>query len=530
MLHIYRVEAVKILDKSIAKQIAGDIIKTSKPVSVRIWRENQYLGGNEMKKLIVLILASAITLSCLAGCTTTPATTETTAAPAGTTTAAPGDTTAAVPADTTAAAVPLTGTLKIWSFTNELQTHALAFQKANPDVKVEYTEISMTNGEFQTKVKAAALTDDVPDCVALEASFVREWVESDLLADLSSLLPKAQEMGTYQNTIDVGTYDGEVRALSYQTTPGAVFYRRSLATEYFGTDDPAKIQALMGDMTKFQDMAKVVKEKSAGNTYMVASTGDFTNLFYANREQPWIVDDAFVIDPMVDQLMDMAKTFRTEGYEAQATQWQEGWFAGMNDSLVDAGGSAKQVFCYFLPTWGLPYVLMQNAGDTAGDWACINGPLPYQWGGTWVGAMKTAKSPELAKAFAEFVALDETNLTNWATGVYTNEYLKAIDPSIGELVQNPGDFVSSKVVVDKITASFDNSDASKFLGGENSYSGFAAAAPNVSARLMQGSDDAIQRSFNDPLENFVSGKMTKEEAVQAFKDAVQSEFPEIAVS
>ena len=43
--------------------------------------------------------------------------------------------------------------------------------------------IPMTNGEYQTKVKAAAGTADSPDVVALEAAFVKEWVESDLLAN-----------------------------------------------------------------------------------------------------------------------------------------------------------------------------------------------------------------------------------------------------------------------------------------------------------------------------------------------------------
>ena len=49
------------------------------------------------------------------------------------------------------------------------------------------------------------------------------------------------------------------------------------------------------------------------------------------------------------------------------TQWQEGWFAGMNDSLVDADGNPKQVFSYFLPTWGLPYVLAPNAKSADGS-------------------------------------------------------------------------------------------------------------------------------------------------------------------
>jgi len=42
---------------------------------------------------------------------------------------------------------------------------------------------------------------------------------------------------------------------------------------------------------------------------------------------------------MVEKYIETAKLFRDEGYEAQAQQWQEGWFAGMNDSLVDANGN-----------------------------------------------------------------------------------------------------------------------------------------------------------------------------------------------
>ncbi len=70
----------------------------------------------------------------------------------------------------------------------------------------------------------------------------------------------------------------------------------------------------------------------------------------------------------------------------------------MNDTLVDAEGNPKQIFSYFLPTWGLPYVLAPHAKsadgtkDTAGDWAMITGPLPYQWGGTWLGIMKETKN------------------------------------------------------------------------------------------------------------------------------------------
>jgi len=396
--------------------------------------------------------------------------------------------------------------------------------------------IPMTNGEYQTKLMATLGTEAVPDVVALEAAFVKSYVESDFLSDLSDLMPYAEELKVYPFVYEVGTYDGIVKAYSYQATPGALFYRRSLAKEYFGTDDPAQIQELLSDMDKYIAAAQVVKEKSGGDTYMVASNGDFMNLFYANREQPWVVDNTLTVDPMVNKMVETVKLFRDNGYEAKATQWQEGWFAGMNDTLTDAEGNPKQIFSYFLPTWGLPYVLAPNAKsadgthDTTGDWAVINGPMAYQWGGTWLGVMKDSKKQDLAKEFVRFCTLDEENLTNWATGVYTNEFLKAIDPTVPEGQYQPaGDFVGSQVVVEKITASFDDSEMSRFLGGQNSYGGFAAAAPSVNARLMQGSDDAIQRALNDPLNSYLEGTITEEEMWQLWKDAVRNEFPDLII-
>jgi hypothetical protein len=160
----------------------------------------------------------------------------------------------------------------------------------------------------------------------------------------------------------------------------------------------------------------------------------------------------------------------------------------------------------------------------------INGPLPYQWGGTWVGAMADSDNLDWAKEFVKFVALDEENLTNWATGVYTNEYLKAIDPSVpDDQAQAPGDFVSSAVVVANITSTFDGSELYEWLGGQNNYEAFGAAAPNVNGALLTGSDDAIQRALQDQLEQYLLGEIDKAAMWDLWLDQVRNEFPEITV-
>ena len=430
----------------------------------------------------------------------------------------------------------LEGTLNVWSFTNEIKTMAIAFQGKHPKVKVVYTMIPMTNGEYQTKVKAAAGTADSPDVVALEAAFVKEWVESDLLANLNDLVPLTEQLKTYPAVVQVGTDNGVTKGFSYQATPGAFFYRRSIAKECLGTDDLVAVQAMVDDMDKFTETAAKIKACGTGDYYTVGTGGELFTPFLANRAQPWIVDGKLVIDPQIVEYVHFAKMMRDNGYESGATQWTEGWFAGMNDTLKDASGKPKKVFSYFLPTWGLPYVLSPNSTpkdstvSTGGDWAMINGPMSYQWGGTWVGVLEGSPNSEIAKEFVKFVALDEENLTNWATGVYTNAYLKAIDPTTpDDQQQAAGDFVSSQLVVDKITSSFDASTLATFLGGENSYGAFAKAAPSVNGSLLTGSDDAIQRALNDPLAAYLSGTMTEAEMWTAWLDAVRNEFPALII-
>ena len=151
-------------------------------------------------------------------------------------------------------------TLNVWSFTNEINTMAIAFEKTHPNVDVVYTMIPMTNGEYQTKIKSALGTADVPDVVALEAAFVKEWVEADFLADLEELLPYTEELKTFPAVVEVGTHDGVAKAFSYQSTPGGFFYRRSIAEECLGSGDPVDVQAAVADMDKFTETAAKIKE------------------------------------------------------------------------------------------------------------------------------------------------------------------------------------------------------------------------------------------------------------------------------
>lgn len=390
--------------------------------------------------------------------------------------------------------------LVVWSFTDELDGMIKNYFQKDSRFAGKY-EISYSltpTDQFPNKLDPVlASGSGCPDVFALEDAFVRKYIESGLLLDITDIYNEVKDK-VYPYPVEVGTYNGKVYGMSWQVTPGAVFYRRSLAKKYLGTDDPAEVQKHLANWNKFLETAELLKQKSKGDCYIVSSTGDMFKPYSAGRASPWVVDDKLVIDQKMYDYMDMCKTLHDKGYEGRVGQWSEGWFAGMKGTFKDEAGKNKEIFSYFLPTWGLHYVLKTNAPESSGDWAMCAGPVGYRWGGTWVGAWKGTKNPNAAKELIKYIATDDAFLEAWA--------------------KDTGDVVSNKNVVEKIKDSY----ADSYLAGQNHYSAFAQMAESVNGKLSQGTDQAIESIFSEETAAYVNGEKTKQQALDDFKAQVSS--------
>ena len=392
--------------------------------------------------------------------------------------------------------------LTIWSFTDELanmiNNPTWGFRATHPGVRVNYSQTP--SDQFQARLDPALASGrGTPDIIALESAFIRKYVESGLLLDITDIY-EANKSKLLAYPVEVGTYNGKVYAMSWQACPGAVFYRRSLARKYLGTDDPKTVQTYFANFNKFLDTAKLLKEKSGGSCVVVSSLNDLFNSFMSARKDPWIVNGKLVIDPVMEQYMDICKTLYDNKWEGCVGQWSEGWFAGMSGRLRDEFGRPLEVFSYFLPTWGLHYVLKTNAPNTSSDWAMIQGPSPYRWGGTWVGAYKGTKNVAAVKEFIRYVTTNDVFLEAWA--------------------KDTGDIVSNINVNNKIKDTY----TEPFLGGQNQYAEFVEIAKRVNGKLLQGSDEAIEGIWNKAVDAFVNGEKTKAQALEDFRRQVGYQF------
>lgn len=399
--------------------------------------------------------------------------------------------------------------LLVYTFTDEVKEMIeLLYLRDNPDLDYEIKVVVVETNSYQEAIDPLlASGKNAPDVMALEAAFVRKYVEGDYLMDISDLGVKDGvdlKDNILPYTIEVGTdFNGKIKGLSWQATPGAFFYRRSIAEEVLGIpndeNQPAAVQALFDGeegSDKWENFFKVAETLKEAGIPIISTLGDLTNVFYANRSKPWIDKDGkLYIDPILEEVLAYGREIVENDYYAEATQWQDSWFAGMNGT--------EDVFGYFLPTWGLHYVLKPNSGGekgTWGDWAMVTGPAPYFWGGTWLGIRQGTKMEKEARHLVEYLTLNKDFLKKWA--VIT------------------GDVVSHTGVLDEIKGIYSES----FLGGQNHYEVFAEAALGVDAKNLTALDQDIQAVFGDILELYANnqdGYKTIQDALNQFKQKVK---------
>lgn len=407
-------------------------------------------------------------------------------------------------------------TINVWSFTDELEGILTNyFIPAHPDIEINYTLYS-TDEFFNTMLPNIMTADpagaDAPDVFALEADYAKYWVESDYTAALTDIGFTEEELAvSVPAVVDFARdADGVAKALSWQCTPGALFYRASLAEEYLDVTTPDEFQELVADWDTFFETAEELNEASEGAVKMFSSLGDIFKPFFYQRAQGWVADGALVIDPAMIEMAEYGKMAREEGLYNLATQWGETWFAGMKTDIT---------MCYFLPTWGLHYVLKPNCGGEAvgegtyGDWRLVPGPVGYSWGGTWLGAnaAKVAEADDAKKA-----AIKE--VIRYCTLDY--DFLK-------QYALDSGDFVSNIQVAADIVA--EGGTPNEFLGGQDHYAMFAVSSLLISDSTT-GYDGKMNSLFTDYFLNpYVNGEKTYDEALEAFKTEVLVTYPDLIV-
>ena len=141
---------------------------------------------------------------------------------------------------------------------------------------VKWTINPNENNNYQNKLDEALLNqekasaDDKIDIFLIEADYALKYVDSDYTMDIKDLGITDDDLSEqYQYTKDIVTVDGTQKGTTWQATPGLFAYRRSIAKDVLGTDDPDEISAMVSDWDSFIETGKKIKEASGGAVNMI---------------------------------------------------------------------------------------------------------------------------------------------------------------------------------------------------------------------------------------------------------------------
>lgn len=401
----------------------------------------------------------------------------------------------------------MSGKIVVWSFTDEVGGMIEYFNQVYPNIEVEYVVIPNQDEVYLNKINTTLRSrSEVPDVFTGERAWFRQIVESGFWEPLSEAPYNAEalvkDMVPYVPEL-ARDANGDITALSWQATPGALFYRRDIAKDVLGTDDPAEVSKWTSDINKFYELGQKIKDYYGGEKFLLAGYTDMSEFIFNRRTEPYVKNNVLTIPSSLVEYMQLAKDMRTNKIEAGAGTWSPPWFSSMADGSV---------FAYILPTWGLHYVMKPNAepeayeagnNEYAGNWGLAVPPAPYSWGGTWIGINRFSKHKDLAWQFVKFVGYNPDFQEAWA--------------------KKTGDFVGNIKVVEKIKDDF--SDA--FLDGQNHYDYFYNEVKKIRTDYIGPWDFQIQNAWGDQVEQYANGEKTMDQAIADFKVAIKDVLPNL---
>ena len=391
----------------------------------------------------------------------------------------------------------LSGTLEVWGWTTDPEYQIEAFEKAYPNVTVNYT---MIGTDYDTKMQTIVDNrTEGPDVFYADVKTVKNYIESDAWETLNADPYNIDVSGSEDYTVKLGSdSDGNVKALSYQATPGGFWYKRDLAKKYLGTDDPDEISEMLSTTDGMLDVAEKLKEGSNGETHMFASYKDlwqFAN--YGMRSLAWVDGDKFQMDDYIPEFFDLAKTVRDNGYDAKIDTWSEAWYASCADDSV---------FGYAEPTWGLQYVIQTGAPDSEGNWGLASMPAAYFNGGSYLGIYQESQNKELAAEYVKFVCTNKDFLTQYAN--------------------DKGDYTSLKSVNKGIA---DGGYEEPWCAGQNTFKFFSDQMDKINTDIVTKYDDTIGNLMLNNVDLYLNGQLDKDAAIAQFKDDVASNYRRLDV-
>lgn len=288
----------------------------------------------------------------------------------------------------------LSGKVVIWDWDGSGNRKiAEQFNKYFPNVTIEVVDVAW--GDYMEKLQSSLISDlDVPD-ILLGEGWRGQLFEMGICENLEQEPYNLNRADMVDSSVPLMCDpNGNVVGVEMQVATAGFAYKRSMAKELLGTDDPAEVGAMISDWESFKKLGQEILEKTDGRVKMMPSLGDVLLVASNQSAKPFIDGDTVDISSRMKYAVDTAIEMRDAGIIGTNEIDSASWYA--------AYASYDYLF-YEAASWCASLVIPPNAADTAGDWAVCKGPgNSFTVGGTSVSIYSGSKNKEAAWEFIKF--------------------------------------------------------------------------------------------------------------------------------
>lgn len=377
-------------------------------------------------------------------------------------------------------------TLTYWGWdSNYYQPLIDAYMESHPNVKIEATATEW--GDMLTKAQQAlASGSELPTIIPMDITLIGNWKKMGIA---ENLLDYGLDTSKYNPALIEAATDeeGKVIGLFENVCPAGIAYKRDLAKEYFGTDDPEELSEMFSSYDAYVEKGKEVAEKSDGEVFLFHSGQAVAEWLYFASDITNVTDDTINMTEKMTDVMGKLVELRDAG---AVDSYQNGT-AEANATYADD----KHIF-YPCPDWALTYYIESNDPEGSGNWGLIKAPEGYSHGGTAMGISSSATEEQKEAAY-DFIT--------WA--ISSEEGATVAKDKAGYITQD----------ITIATDEFCKRSDEEFFGGQDISSlYYKDIASSISIAAPSPFDNDIVSVRNDVAQQLMNDtEMTLDDAVKA---------------
>lgn len=337
------------------------------------------------------VAAGTAALTVLAACSSSPDAATGASGAGASGAAAPGS------AEALDAALAAGGSITYWSWTPSAEAQVAAFEKAYPNVTVNYVNAGTGNDQYTKLQNAIKAGSGAPDVAQIEYQALPQFALTQSLVDLTQYGMADLKDDYTPSTWGAVNVGGGLFSLPQDSGPMAMFYNKEVFDKYDIT-----VPTTWDEYVAAAEKLHTADPKS----YIAADTGDAgfaTSMIWQAGGKPFTTDGTTVSVNLQD---DGAKKWTTvwnrlvEGKLLSTTPgWTDEWYKGLGDGSIAT---------LLVGAW-MPGVLTSSVPDGAGKWAVApmptydGQPMTAENGGGGQSVLKQSANPALAAAFVRWL-------------------------------------------------------------------------------------------------------------------------------